>query len=119
MSPVTTGNTDATHVLRETKIPEKHARDPLTESSERNPRAVGQAVKQFMNATVDTDNMPRVERLAVRESEARQMLGGISRTSLWRIERAGFVRALPGLRTKLYSLESIRAYVGGASKGAA
>lgn len=72
-----------------------------------------------MGVSMFENNSPRVERLAVKEAEAREILGGISRTSLWRLEKAGFVKALPGMRTKLYSLASLRAYVDGAAKGAA
>ena len=44
-----------------------------------------------------------IERLAYPTDEACQMLGGISRVSLWRMEKRGLITPSKLLRTKLYS----------------
>lgn len=54
-----------------------------------------------------------VERLALNKRDARQALGGISETSIWRLERRGLISAIPGLRHKLYSVESLKRFVAG------
>ena len=56
---------------------------------------------------------PPIERLAVDQVEARRLLGGISRTCLWRIERQELLRSLPGLGRKYYSVAALRDYVEG------
>ena len=54
-----------------------------------------------------------VEKLAVTTREACRLLGGISATSLWRIQRAGHLAPLPGLRMKLFSVKALKRYVEG------
>jgi len=64
-----------------------------------------------------TQDQPRtIEPLACRREEACRLLGGISTVSLWRMEKAGLIRPVPGIRHKLYSLQSLRDFVAG--KGA-
>jgi hypothetical protein len=54
-----------------------------------------------------------IERLALNKAEAREALGGISAVTIWRLERRGLIQAIPGLRHKLYSVESLKRFVAG------
>lgn len=60
-------------------------------------------------ATVET----KVERRAFRAPEVRHMLGDISHVSLWRLEKLGLIRPIPGLtgRAKLYSAQEIERFL--------
>jgi hypothetical protein len=59
-----------------------------------------------------------IERLAVTEKEAREMLGGISSTTMWRLRKQELIRPVPGLKI-LYSIAELNAFVQGrAVKGA-
>lgn len=55
---------------------------------------------------------PVVERLAFTREELCASLG-VSETTLWRIEARGMIRSVPGIRRKLYSVESVRAFLAG------
>lgn len=52
-----------------------------------------------------------VERLAYQTDEACEMLGGISRVSLWRLEKRGLLTPSKALRTKLYSRADIERFL--------
>lgn len=52
------------------------------------------------------------ERIAFSAEEACELLG-VSRTTLWRLEIAGLVSAIPGLRKKLYSRATLDRFVAG------
>ena len=54
-----------------------------------------------------------VERLALNKRDARLALGGVSETTLWRLEQRGLITSIPGLRHKLYSVESLKRFVSG------
>lgn len=51
--------------------------------------------------------------LAVKVPEACRLLGGISRSTLYRLEVSGRVRAVPHSTPKLFSYESLKNYVNG------
>jgi hypothetical protein len=53
-----------------------------------------------------------VERLAYQTNEACQLLGGISRVSLWRLEKRGLIKPSKALRMKLYSRAEIERFLG-------
>lgn len=61
---------------------------------------------------------PQVEALACRRREACRLLGGISTVSLWRLEKRGLIRPVPGLRHKLYAIQSLRDFVSGKGQAA-
>ncbi len=61
----------------------------------------------------NTTEAAPVKPLAVRKRTARSMLGDISDVSLWRLERRGLIKAIPGLRHKLYSVESLERFAAG------
>jgi len=46
-------------------------------------------------------------RLLYNESETRQMLAGISRASLWRLEKRGLIKSIRWSRHKLYAKNEI------------
>ena len=54
-----------------------------------------------------------LETLACRSDEARRLLGGISCVTMWRLEKRGLIRAVNGVRTKLYVVQSLRDFVAG------
>lgn len=57
---------------------------------------------------------PQVPKLTYNAREVCSALG-ISITTLWRLEKRGFLAPLPGLRHKLYPASAVRAF---AEKGA-
>jgi hypothetical protein len=57
-------------------------------------------------------NQP-VEKLAYNKSEACAALGGISVTTLWRFEKRGLLKPIPGIRHKLYPVAALRRFVEG------
>ena len=61
------------------------------------------------------DNAPKIERLTYTSKEVCQTLG-ISVATLWRMNARGFLKPLPGIRHKLYSVAAIKRF---AEKGAA
>lgn len=52
-------------------------------------------------------------RLLYNESETRQILGGISRASLWRLERRGLIKSIRWSRHKLYTKNEINRLITG------
>jgi DNA-binding transcriptional MerR regulator len=52
-----------------------------------------------------------VERLAYQTDETCQLLGGISRVSLWRLEKRGLITPSKALRMKLYSRAEIERFL--------
>jgi hypothetical protein len=63
------------------------------------------------------EEVPATVKVALSQDETRAALGGISRTSFWKLEKAGLIRSLqiPGLRRRLYPVEEIRRFVETAS----
>lgn len=55
----------------------------------------------------------KCEPLACSREEARRVLGGISESTMWRLEKRGLIKAIPHLRHKLYSIEELRRFVSG------
>lgn len=53
-----------------------------------------------------------VEKLAYSVDEACAAIG-VSRTSIWRLEKRGLIRAVPHIRTKLYSLAELKRFLNG------
>jgi DNA-binding XRE family transcriptional regulator len=51
-----------------------------------------------------------VERLTYNKREAAAALG-VSMTSIWRLEKQGLLRPIPGLRYKLFSVAAVRRFV--------
>lgn len=56
-----------------------------------------------------------IEKLTYDSREARQALG-VSNTTLWRLEKAGFIVPIGGLRKKLYSVAAVRRFVESGAK---
>ena len=59
------------------------------------------------------------ERLSFTADEVRVLLGShkkpIGRTTLWRLEKEGRIRPVPGLvRNKIYAVEELRRFISGA-----
>lgn len=52
------------------------------------------------------------ERIAYSGSELDALLG-ISTVTRWRLEKRGLLRAVPGIRTKLYSRKAVEAFLDG------
>ena len=66
------------------------------------------------------ENSPQIEVLALNKRQVCAALGGISETTLWRLEKRGLLAPVPGVRNKLYSVEAVRDFVrGGSKRGAA
>lgn len=55
-----------------------------------------------------------VEKLAYSGKELQRLLG-LSVVSIWRLERRGLLRAVPGIRSKLYSRKNVEAFLEGKS----
>jgi hypothetical protein len=53
-----------------------------------------------------------IERLAYQTDETCQLLGGISRVSLWRLEKRGLITPSKALRMKLYPRAEIERFLG-------
>ena len=49
--------------------------------------------------------------LVVRETEARQLLGGISRETLWRLRKAGRIESFTVGSARLYPVDALRRFV--------
>jgi predicted site-specific integrase-resolvase len=54
---------------------------------------------------------PVVEKLALNARELREALG-ISATTAWRLEKAGRIRSVAGIRTKIFPLVEVRRFLG-------
>jgi hypothetical protein len=52
---------------------------------------------------------PAVERLTYRSREAATALG-ISMTTLWRLDKRGDLKPIPGLRHRLYSIKALQRF---------
>ncbi len=59
-----------------------------------------------------------VQRLVYTADEACAVLGNLSRVTLWRLEKRGLISAVPGLKTKLFSIEVLKKFVAGKSGAA-
>lgn len=55
---------------------------------------------------------PVLERLVYNRIELGQVLG-LCETSIWRLERRGLIKPVPGLRHKLYSVEAVKRFIAG------
>jgi predicted site-specific integrase-resolvase len=53
---------------------------------------------------------PQLERLTYTAREACAALG-VSNTTLWRLDRRGLIKAVPGIRTKLYAVTELHRFV--------
>lgn len=51
--------------------------------------------------------------LLVDKRTACAMLGGISDVTIWRLESRGLIQSAPGLRHKLYNVESLKRFAAG------
>ena len=55
---------------------------------------------------------PAIERLAFSGEEIQRALG-VSSVTLWRLEKRGLLRPLPGLRRKLYATSEVQRFLSG------
>lgn len=69
-------------------------------------------------STQPTTTAPLTERLAYNVEEL-QAVTGLSRTTVWRLEKRGLLRAVPGVRSKLYSRAAVEAFLNGTTSKAA
>lgn len=69
----------------------------------------GPALNSAGSVTRNSDEF----RLLYNESETRQMLGGISRASLWRLEKRGLIKSIRWSRHKLYTKNEINRLITG------
>ena len=60
-----------------------------------------------------------VEKLVYTLAETSAALGGLSRTTLWRLEQTGALRPLHGIRHKMYAVREILRYVDKQTKAGA
>ena len=60
----------------------------------------------------ETASSQAVEKLAYSGKELQRLLG-LSVVSIWRLERRGLLRAVPGIRNKLYSRKNVEAFLEG------
>lgn len=65
-----------------------------------------------METLIEKPTTAPLEKLAYNADEACAALG-IGRTSLWRLEKRGLIRAVPGLRCKLFSVDSLKRFANG------
>ncbi len=56
-----------------------------------------------------------VERLTLNTRDACSAIG-VCPATLWRLEKRGLIKAVPGLRHKLYSVASLKHFVNGSAK---
>jgi hypothetical protein len=58
---------------------------------------------------------PTLEPLAVNEDGVRHLMGApdLSTVTIWRLEKRGLLKRVPGIRSRLFTVESIRAFVAG------
>lgn len=62
--------------------------------------------------TTETKPHPTLEPLAVDNDGVRQLLGAnLSNVTIWRMEKQGKLRRVPGVRTRLFTVSSIRRLV--------
>jgi hypothetical protein len=56
-----------------------------------------------------------LEPLAVDENGVRFLIGDscLSTVTIWRLEKRGLLKRVPGIRRRLFTVESVRAYVAG------
>ena len=69
-----------------------------------------------------TPTEPReLEPLAVDIDGFRRLIGapGLSAVSIWRLEKRGLIKRVPGIRRPLFTVESVRAFIAGKAKEAA
>jgi hypothetical protein len=61
------------------------------------------------------DSRLPIDPLAVDETHLVALLGGykLSTVTLWRLEKRGLLKRLPGVRRRLYTMASVRAFVAG------
>lgn len=52
-----------------------------------------------------------IQRLAYTTDQTRELLGGISRVSLWRLEKRGLIKPSKALRMKLYPRAEIERFL--------
>ena len=65
------------------------------------------------NTEANTTPRPILEPLAVDLDGVRQLLGSnLSDTSIWRLEKQGLLKRVPGIRARLFTVASIRSLVG-------
>lgn len=64
--------------------------------------------------SVTADGPPVTEKLAYNKDELCAVLG-VSPVTLWRLEKRGLLRPVPGIRHKLYSRKVVEAFLAGAT----
>jgi hypothetical protein len=52
-----------------------------------------------------------VEPMALNAEQTRKALGDISEVTLWRLNKRGLLRPVPGIRHRLYSVASIKRFL--------
>lgn len=72
-----------------------------------------------METIRNQDSRLPFEPLAVDETHLVALLGGykLSTVTLWRLEKRGLLKRLPGVRRRLYTMASVRAFVAGKTEG--
>ena len=65
-----------------------------------------------MEKKTNTPETAPVEKLAYSADEACAALG-IGRTTLWRFEKRGLIRAVPHLRHKVYPVDALKRFLDG------
>ncbi len=78
-----------------------------TEQAQQISEAISTSKEQTSNSGSPTVRNPDESRLLYNESETRQMLAGISRASLWRLEKRGLIKSIRWSRHKLYAKNEI------------
>jgi hypothetical protein len=78
-----------------------------TEQAQQNSEAISTPKELTSNGVSPTIRNSDESRLLYNESETRQMLAGISRASLWRLEKRGLIKSIRWSRHKLYAKNEI------------
>lgn len=68
-----------------------------------------------MESNSNESMRPTLEPLAVNEDGVRHLIGDphLSGVTIWRLEKRGLLKRVPGIRRRLFTVKSIRDYIGG------
>jgi hypothetical protein len=58
-----------------------------------------------------------LEPLAVDENGFRHLIGNpsLSSVSIWRLEKRGLIKRVPGIKARLFTVESVRSFIAGSN----
>jgi len=65
---------------------------------------------------VSPSNAQPIERLAYNLDEICAVLGGISKITVWRLEKRGLLHAVAGIRSKLFAKAEVERFLAGGTR---